>query len=111
MITVTAHSGGIQIRGHAYYAPEGYDIICAAMSTLTITLIESLKQLTDTKFKYDISPGWVDINFEEFPESARVLTDSFFIGIGEIISEYPDKVKLYRNDLGNEQAGAEREEK
>lgn len=111
MIVVTAYDGGVKIRGHAYYAPKGYDIICAAVSALTITLIQSLKRLTDTKIKYDISPGKADIEFGNLSEPAKALVDSFLIGIQEVISEYPDKVKIYSNGMGNEHAGAERTKK
>ena len=110
MIVITAHDGGVKIRGHAYYAPNGYDIICSAVSVLTITLIESLKQLTDMKIKYDISPGRADIEFGNLSEPAKVLVDSFLIGIREVISEYPDKVKIYGNDMDNGHVGAERTE-
>lgn len=111
MIVITAHDGGIQIRGHAYYAPEGYDIVCASISALMWTFIESVEQMADDKIKYDVSPGRADIYFRNLSETGKVLVSSFFIGVQTVEDEYPDRVKVYRNGLGNEQAGAERKEK
>ena len=32
----------LRVRGHALYAPEGQDIVCAAVSTLVYTLAQNL---------------------------------------------------------------------
>ncbi len=111
MIVITAHDGGIQIRGHAYYAPEGYDIVCASISALMWAFIESVEQMTEDKIKYDVSPGRADIYFRNLSETGKVLMSSFFIGVQSVEAEYPDRVKVYRNGLGNERAGAERTKK
>lgn len=110
MIVIAAHDGGIQIRGHAYYASEGYDIVCASISALMWAFIESVEQMTDDKIKYDVSPGRADICFRNLSETAKVLMSSFFIGVQSVEAEYLDRVKVYRNGLGNERAGAERKE-
>ena len=34
-------------RGHAGYAEEGQDIVCAAVSALIITTVNSLEKFTD----------------------------------------------------------------
>lgn len=40
MITVHAGLTGIDIKGHAGYAPAGQDIVCAAASILALTLAD-----------------------------------------------------------------------
>lgn len=42
MIQITERNGMITVYGHANYKPTGEDIVCAAISTLTQTFIESL---------------------------------------------------------------------
>ena len=37
---------GFQTSGHAGYAPEGQDIVCAAASVLTINTINAIDQFT-----------------------------------------------------------------
>lgn len=94
MIYVTRTSSGIDIRGHAYYAKSGYDIVCAAVSTAMWTLIRSIEELTGSKIKYDVSPGRATINYEELSESGELLVDSFFIGVREIASEFPKNITI-----------------
>ena len=90
MIVVSHNDGKIKIEGHAGYAPEGQDIVCAGVSALTQSLMLSLEKLTDDKIKYDVSPGKVDVHYGNLSEKAKTLLDSFFIGIDAIIDEFPD---------------------
>lgn len=94
MIEVSLRKDEITVSGHAGYAPEGQDIICAAVSTLTQTLIKSIEDLTDDRIQYSISPGRVDIDYGNLSEQSRTLIDSFFVGIYMIANEYPDHVRI-----------------
>lgn len=36
MLKVTFYAGGIQIQGHAFFNPDGNDIVCAAISGIVL---------------------------------------------------------------------------
>lgn len=97
MITVNRYSDRITVEGHANFATYGQDIVCAGVSTLVQTLIQSVEELTTDKIQYDMQPGTVDIKFWSLSDLTKVLVDSFFIGIEQIISEYPDYVELCKH--------------
>ena len=61
LIEVTVRKDEIKTSGHANYAVSGSDIVCAGVTALAQTLIKSIKDLTDDKIEYEISPGRVDI--------------------------------------------------
>lgn len=94
MIEVRIRPERIEIFGHAGYAEPGKDIVCAGVTALTQTLIQSIKDLTDDKIEYNISPGKVDINHGNLSEKSKTLVDSFFIGICKIAEEFPECVKV-----------------
>ena len=94
MIAVSIRKDGIIVSGHANYAEYGKDIICAGVTTLTQTLIKSLKDLTEDKIEYEISPGRTDIHYRNLSEEGKLLVDSFFIGICMIADEFPDHVRI-----------------
>lgn len=94
LIVVSVRQDGITVAGHAKYAKAGQDIVCAAVSTLTQTLIGSIKGLTEDIITYSISPGRADIEYGNLSEKSQTLVDSFFIGICSIASEYPDYVRI-----------------
>ena len=94
MIEVSRLKDGITIRGHANYAPIGQDIVCAAVSVLVQTLIQSVESLTTDKIEYDMQPGTVVIKFWCLSDQSKVLIDAFFIGIEGIAEAHPDNVRL-----------------
>ena len=94
MIEVSRFEGGITINGHAGYAPQGQDIVCAAISTLAQTLIASIEALTEDAIQYEISPGWVEIKYGKLSANAELLIASFFVGVEMIADEYPDNVEI-----------------
>lgn len=95
MIEVFVRSDGIAVSGHARYAPSGQDIVCAAVTALTQTLIKAFESLTTDKITYEVSLGRVDIHYGYLTEAGRLLIDAFFIGICEVADEFTDYVKIY----------------
>ncbi len=94
MIEVTRCGSGIKVKGHAHYGETGKDIVCAGVSALAQTLVQSLEELTDDTIQYDISPGTVDIKHGNLSAYGRLLIDSFFIGVQMIADTYPDYVRI-----------------
>lgn len=91
------HYTGFHVEGHAGYADSGKDIVCSAVSALTITLENALRKLSDVQlmeFRYvkDRSPHI----FIYMPDDKTdLLVDMYRTGIEGIQEEYPDYVKLH----------------
>lgn len=94
MIEVRIRPERIEISGHAGYAEYGKDIVCAGVTALTQTLIQSIENLTDDKIEYRISPGKVEVEYRNLSEKSKTLVDSFFVGICLIAEEFPEHVKV-----------------
>lgn len=94
MILVRAQQGCIAVTGHAGHGPPGHDLVCAAVSTLTQTLISAIDDLTDDKLKSDIQPGKVVIGYRDLSAHGRLLIDSFFVGVNGVAEAYPECVKI-----------------
>ena len=94
MIEVRIRPERIEISGHAGYAEPGKDIVCAGVTALTQTLIQSIENLTDDKIEYRISPGKAEIEYRNLSEKSKTLVDSFFVGIRLIAEEFPEYVKV-----------------
>lgn len=94
MIEISVRKDEVKVSGHANYAVQGFDIVCAGVTALTQTLIKSIEDLTEDKIEYEISPGMVDIKYRNLSEKSRTLVDSFFIGVSMIADEFPDYVRI-----------------
>ncbi|WP_343085020.1 ribosomal-processing cysteine protease Prp [Blautia producta] len=94
LIVVKINEERITITGHARYAEEGKDIVCAAVSVLAQTLIRSIEWLTKDDISYSFGNGIADMRFKNLSEISKKLVDSFFIGICMIANQYPENVTI-----------------
>ena len=94
MIVIERNKDSIKLSGHANYAPAGQDIVCAGVSVLIQTLIQSVETLTTDEIEYNMQPGTVDIKFWCLSDLTKALIDAFFIGAEGIAEGYPDNVKI-----------------
>ena len=101
MITATIRKNkdeiyrGFTIEGHALFANYGKDIVCAAVSTLTVNIVNSIKLFTPTEFTFDMDEGLVRLDFDEEPdEKAKLLMDSFCLGLQGIADNYKNFLKM-----------------
>lgn len=91
MIVISVSLEGVSVDGHAGYGEMGKDIICAAVSALTQSLIHSLEALTKDKISSTIAGGCVNIKYRNLSEAGKLLVDSFFIAISDLQRTYGDK--------------------
>lgn len=81
---------GFKISGHAGFAKNGKDIVCSAVSVLTINTVNSIDRLTDDyyEFEQDDDEGVMILRMEELTDSSELLLRSLRIGIEGIVEEY-----------------------
>ena len=71
-------------KGHAGYAEEGQDIICAAVSVLVINTVNSLETLTHDQISVKKRNGTFFVFLlEPVSEEGRLLMDSLVLGLTE----------------------------
>lgn len=89
MITVLVTPDRVHISGHANMAPRGTDIVCSAVSALTLTLIEGLKNIAQMGLCESVEPGNICIKWQTINDTGKALIDTWFLGICGIAAEYP----------------------
>ena len=100
MVTATVvkdPSGYISFEcsGHAGFMKKGKDIVCSAISMLTINTANSIMTLTDTKISVDENDGFISWRFEGTPcEKATLLMDSLLIGLRSVEEDYKGYLTL-----------------
>lgn len=94
MIEVSVLKDEIRVLGHAGYAPPGQDIVCAGVAALSQTLTASLDNLSDDNSEYTLDSGMFILQTKGLSDKAKLLVDSFFIGVCGIAKAYPDYVRI-----------------
>ena len=82
---------GFACTGHAGYDVYGRDIVCAGISALVLTTIESLDRLTGDACRYDMDAESGDIEFrfaEPAGHDAALLMQSMILGMEGIQASY-----------------------
>jgi uncharacterized protein YsxB (DUF464 family) len=97
-ITITKSSDDnfkkIECSGHAGFAARGEDIVCAAISVLTINTLNSIEKLTDDGIiiEQDEKKGLITLEFKDTPsKEADLLMRSFELGVTSIFEQYGKK--------------------
>ncbi len=80
-----------KLEGHAGSGEYGKDIVCAAISILSINTVNSLEKFTDDDFKCDADSekGYIEVSTEKgFSEDGDLLMRSFELGITGVYKQY-----------------------
>ncbi len=84
--------------GHAGYAPEGSDIVCAAITAITTTAIGSLIDIAKLTIRYQTDEGDIRCTTpppEDMPSGqyliARTIMDAMALGCRQIEDSYGRK--------------------
>lgn len=93
------HVYRLHLEGHAGYANHGNDIICAAVSMLTINTLNAIEQFTDEPIKqlaYCEEKGLIDVEFPrrksgEFEPEAELLIRTLILGLINTKEMYGEK--------------------
>ena len=75
---------GFRVFGHAGYAESGNDIVCAAVSVLTINTINAIERFTDDPFTLDSDEDSALIDFSftgHVSGESKLLVDTMVLGI------------------------------
>ena len=85
----------IQIEGHAGYAPKGSDIVCAAVSALYQTMVQTIQTRSYGELKHIRSnDGFEHIIIRDITREGVGAIMAFITGCEEIAIAYPDYVSV-----------------
>lgn len=90
MIIISKDDQALRVVGHAVTgAPPGQNIVCAAVSAITLTLIEGLEHVAGVEItELIVEPGCVLVHWYDLNEIGKALIDTWFLGIEQIREDY-----------------------
>lgn len=101
MITVTFETekqfySGFSISGHAdgFGGNDEYDLICAAVSAISLTTAEGLKDVLRIPGTYDSASGFMQVALSSENEKSQLLMETFHHGLTSIREAYPGHLEI-----------------
>lgn len=90
----------VDCNGHAGFDVYGYDIVCAALSSILQTTVLGLMQVLGLSIVFDKDDDDGSLRFElpkldsQQREKANILLDTMLLGIDNLSDTYSDFVQL-----------------
>ena len=88
------HCTGFTCSGHAGYAQEGYDIVCAGVSALAVSAANGIEAFTQDAVTIEGGDdGYLKCLLgdpQEASEGALAILDTFALGLDMILQNYGD---------------------
>lgn len=104
MITVSIYRAndeisGFIVEGHSDYAEEGMDIVCASVSILSYTALNSINLVAginekDISYTVDENTGFMSLRTVLSNEKTDVIYRCFMVGIELLLEDYSDYITL-----------------
>ena len=97
-----------QLSGHADSGPYGYDIVCAAVSALSISTVNGLEQVAHDHpqvEKDDEQGGYLSVKRISSGHDAQIIMQTFLNGLADIADNYSKFLSIKMNQVhsGGEQ--------
>ena len=84
---------GFAIKGHANFDQHGYDIVCAAVSILSYTAVNTLDYY-EVQFDFFDDDNEMKVSLENPNEKPEIILNDFEIGIKTLLTNYNEYVNL-----------------
>ncbi len=85
----------VQIKGHSGYDEYGRDIVCASVSTMTITTINAIIRYDESSISYNQDEGLVNLVVLKHSEVVDLLLENLISLFKELEEQYKKYVKIY----------------
>lgn len=83
----------LEVKGHANFAEKGSDIVCSAVSAITIGGLNALTEIK--KYLYKIEEGYVFIDLNKYDNHYdKIVLNTMLIQLMSIEESYPKYLKI-----------------
>lgn len=109
MTNITIHKTGDKIvgfiiDGHTGFANFGEDIVCASISILSTTTVNSLNLVAgidekDINYEINDELGYLKVRTNKINNKSDVIYNTFLVGIQLLIENYSDYITLITEEV------------
>lgn len=88
------HINYVKIKGHANYADEGFDIVCASVSSIAITTINAIIRIDEESIMYRDEDGLLEIGIIKDNNIVDILIENMISMLKELEEQYSEYIKI-----------------
>lgn len=87
----------VSLIGHAKYADYGNDIVCASVSSIAITTVNSILKISSDAINYTNDDGLLVIEIKKYDRVINILMKNMIDLFKELEEDYPKNIKIIFN--------------
>ncbi|WP_027625002.1 ribosomal-processing cysteine protease Prp [Clostridium lundense] len=86
------------IKGHADSVDEGYDLVCSAVSAISLAIANGITEVVKAKAYVEAEDGFLNLSLEdesdEMIHKCGVLMDTMLLGLKNVELSYGEYIKV-----------------
>lgn len=86
----------VVIQGHSGYSESGSDIVCASVSSISITSVNAILKVNENAIFYKQDEGFLEIVINEHNKIIDLLLENMIELLEELASNYSKYVKIIK---------------
>lgn len=90
---------GYRVNGHSGFAKAGQDIVCSAISFMSVSCANALESIAGIKPQVIQKEGLLDIRITQSNEQAITILKVFEQGMKDLETSYPTYIQLNTTEL------------
>jgi len=94
MIKVLIKENSIRIKGHANYSEYGKDIVCASVSSVIYTTVNSIMNIDKSSIEYTDDGNVITIKKLNSNEIVNILINTMIEILKDLERQYKENIKI-----------------
>lgn len=86
----------VVIQGHSGYSESGSDIVCASVSSISITSVNAILKVNEKAIFYKQDEGFLEIVINEHDKIIELLLENMIELLEELSSNYSKYIKIIK---------------
>lgn len=92
-----------EASGHAESCDDGYDMVCSAVSSVSIAVANGITEVLKIKAPITVSDGFLHIDLRNLAdneiEKSQVLMQTLLLGLKSIEKEYGSYIRVFIEEV------------
>ena len=88
------HITAVSVEGHAGYAEEGSDIVCAAVSSLTQGALLGVRKVAGIDAESRVSEGRLTFRLPEYNEKSDAILETMRLALRDVMEGYRRYIRM-----------------
>ena len=88
----------VNLSGHAESVDEGYDMVCSAVSSVSLTVANGITEVLHIKPDISLEDGFLSMDFNRLSlediDKCQILLETMLIGMKSIETNYGDYIRV-----------------